>query len=147
MLHAAAMIPGTCAALATWADLTRVTVRHLGPATVVAPFDRKRAWAIKERWARAALDRLGIDVRIHRPYDVAAAARGALLVHLDQQTLLAPLLYSVAQCDIIPFMTHGELALWPRGEWRIRPGVVDLVFYPPVRTRGLGYGDRDRLVA
>lgn len=52
-----------------------------------------------------------------------------------------------AQCDIIPFMSFGEYALWPRGEWRVRPGHVHCVAYPPVSTKGLTYADRDALVA
>ncbi len=52
-----------------------------------------------------------------------------------------------AQVDIIPFMSFGEWALWPRGEWRVRPGHVHCVVYPPVSTKGLTYADRDALVA
>jgi 1-acyl-sn-glycerol-3-phosphate acyltransferase len=51
-----------------------------------------------------------------------------------------------AQCDIVPFMTHGEWSLWPRGQWFIRPGTIDVVFYPPISTRGLGHADRHELV-
>jgi 1-acyl-sn-glycerol-3-phosphate acyltransferase len=51
-----------------------------------------------------------------------------------------------AQCDIVPYLSHGEYALWPRGQWKVRPGRVDCVLYEPISTRGLGYGDRDRLV-
>jgi len=51
-----------------------------------------------------------------------------------------------AQCDIVPYMSFGEWELWPRGEWRVRPGRVHCVMYPPVPTRGLTYADRDALV-
>lgn len=51
-----------------------------------------------------------------------------------------------SQCDIVPFMTHGEWDRWPRGQWRIRPGVVDAVLYPAISTRGLSYRDRDDLL-
>ncbi len=52
-----------------------------------------------------------------------------------------------AQCDIVPFMTHGEYALWPRGAWQVRPGRIDTTIYPPLSTRGLTYADRDDVVA
>jgi len=51
-----------------------------------------------------------------------------------------------AQCDIVPFMTFGEYELWPRGEWRIRPGRIEAVAFPAISTKGLTYADRDALV-
>jgi 1-acyl-sn-glycerol-3-phosphate acyltransferase len=51
-----------------------------------------------------------------------------------------------AQCDIVPYLSHGEYALWPRGQWRVKPGRVDCVLYEPISTKGLTYDDRDRLV-
>jgi 1-acyl-sn-glycerol-3-phosphate acyltransferase len=59
-----------------------------------------------------------------------------------------PILLAIeAQCDIVPFMTHGEWPLWPRGQWKVRPGTVDAVLYPPISTRGLTIDDRDDLLA
>lgn len=52
-----------------------------------------------------------------------------------------------AGATIVPFMSHGEWACWPRGARTVRPGVVDLVAYPPIPTRGLTYADRDDVVA
>lgn len=52
-----------------------------------------------------------------------------------------------AGATIVPFMTHGEYALWPRGSRRIHPGMVEVVTYPPIPTTGLTYADRDDLVA
>ncbi len=52
-----------------------------------------------------------------------------------------------AGATIVPFMSHGEYRLWPRGVRRPRPGLVDLVAYPPIATRGLTYADRDDVVA
>jgi 1-acyl-sn-glycerol-3-phosphate acyltransferase len=51
-----------------------------------------------------------------------------------------------AQCDIVPFMSHGEYALWPRGQWRVRPGRIDCTVYKPLSTKGLTYADRDDVV-
>jgi 1-acyl-sn-glycerol-3-phosphate acyltransferase len=52
-----------------------------------------------------------------------------------------------AQCDIVPYISHGEYALWPRGEWRVKSGRIDAVIYEPISTKGLTYDDRDRVVA
>lgn len=52
-----------------------------------------------------------------------------------------------AGATIVPFMTHGEYRLWPRGARRVQPGTVDLVAYPPLATRGLTYADRDDVTA
>jgi 1-acyl-sn-glycerol-3-phosphate acyltransferase len=78
---------------------------------------------------------ISIEGRRSRDGTLSPFKKGPVVLALD------------AQCDIVPFMTHGEYALWPRGEWRIRPGRVDTVIYPPISTRGLRYEDRDRLVA
>ncbi len=51
-----------------------------------------------------------------------------------------------AGATIVPFMTHGEYRLWPRGARWPRPGVIELVAYPPIPTRGLTYADRDDVV-
>jgi 1-acyl-sn-glycerol-3-phosphate acyltransferase len=51
-----------------------------------------------------------------------------------------------AQCDIVPFMSHGEWGLWPHGDWRVRPGRMHSVVYPAISTRGMRYEDRDDLV-
>jgi 1-acyl-sn-glycerol-3-phosphate acyltransferase len=52
-----------------------------------------------------------------------------------------------AQCDIVPFMSHGEWRLWPHGDWRVRPGRIHGVVYPAISTRGMQYSDRGELVA
>ena len=51
-----------------------------------------------------------------------------------------------AGATIVPFMTHGEYARWPRGAKVITPGEIELVAYPPIPTKGLGYEDREGLV-
>jgi 1-acyl-sn-glycerol-3-phosphate acyltransferase len=222
--------PTALAAMRTWASVAATTIARLGPAMAIAPFGLESAWRFQRQWATDVLLRLGIDVHVELRLEPQSRRKGALFVHLNQQTLLAPLLYAVslepcalvvnveyaalpfvgwtsiamggvpivrqrpsqakralarvrerivrgedfgisiegrrtrdgslgtfkkgavvlaleAQCDIIPFMTHGEYALWPRGEWRIAPGRVDVVVYPPIATRGLRYEDRDWLLA
>lgn len=51
-----------------------------------------------------------------------------------------------AGCEIVPFMTHGEYELWPRGSRRILPGAIDVVVYEPIPTAALTLADRDALV-
>ena len=52
-----------------------------------------------------------------------------------------------AQVPVIPVVMHGTMAIMPKGEWRIRSGIVDLHFLEPVPTTGLTYDDRDTLSA
>jgi len=47
-----------------------------------------------------------------------------------------------AQVPIVPISIWGAYEMLPKGEWRIRPGVVHVVIHPPVATRGLGIEDR-----
>ena len=48
---------------------------------------------------------------------------------------------------VIPFVIHGAKAVQGRHAFRINPGTIKIVFYPPIPTQGLGYGDRDALIA
>ena len=48
---------------------------------------------------------------------------------------------------IVPFLTLGARERLPHGEWRMRPGPVDVVLLEPISTKGLTYDDRDALVA
>jgi 1-acyl-sn-glycerol-3-phosphate acyltransferase len=222
--------PATARALADWASLSASTAARIGLATAIAPVAPRASRAIARRWAALNLRRLGIDVRVDDRSGLGPDPRGVLFVHLDQQTLLAPLVYFAAlpsefslivnvefaalpligwmtvaqravvivrqrpeqakralasvparlragenfgisiegrrtrdgalspfkkgpivlaieaECPIVPFMTHGEYALWPRREWRIRPGRIDCVLLPAIFTRGLGYERRDELL-
>lgn len=53
-----------------------------------------------------------------------------------------------AQCDIVPFLTHGEYLLWPRGSWSVFPGgKVDMTLLPSMSTVGMTYADRDQLTS
>lgn len=97
--------------------------------------------------ARGALRRVTERLRGGRTFGMSIEGRrtddGALSPYKKGAAVLA----IDAQCDIVPFMTHGEWDLWPRGSWRVRPGLVEAVLYPKVSTRGLRYEDRDALVA
>lgn len=50
-----------------------------------------------------------------------------------------------AGVPIVPTVIIGTLAVHPKGEWRVRPGVVDVHFLEPVSVEGLTYEDRDAL--
>ena len=47
-----------------------------------------------------------------------------------------------AQVPIVPISIWGAYEMLPKGEWRIRPGVVHVVIHPPVTTQGLRVEDR-----
>jgi 1-acyl-sn-glycerol-3-phosphate acyltransferase len=99
------------------------------------PSQAKRALERVVRQLRAG-ESFGISIEGQRTPDgtLSPYKKGAVVLAIE------------AQVDIVPLITHGEYALWPRGEWRIRPGRIDCVLYPPVTTRGLTYADRDRVV-
>ena len=97
--------------------------------------------------AKAALARVAERLRAGETFGISIEGRRTADGRLSPFKKGPVVLAIEAQCDIVPFMTHGEYDLWPRGEWRIRPGHVDLVVYPPIPTRGLTYVDRERLVA
>lgn len=52
-----------------------------------------------------------------------------------------------AGVPIVPTIIHGTLEVHPKGEWRVRPGHVDIHFLEPVPVAGLTYEDRDALAA
>ncbi len=52
-----------------------------------------------------------------------------------------------AQATIVPFVLRGARTLLPYGEWRLRPGCVEVEFLPLIRTNGLTLADRDALTA
>jgi len=48
-----------------------------------------------------------------------------------------------AQATVIPMVTSGGRDVMPRGEWRIRPGHIELRLLKSIPTRGLTYDDRN----
>jgi 1-acyl-sn-glycerol-3-phosphate acyltransferase len=51
-----------------------------------------------------------------------------------------------AQATIIPVVTTGGRDIMPRGEWRIRPGHIELRLLRSIPTRGLSYEDRNAVL-
>lgn len=50
-----------------------------------------------------------------------------------------------AQAPIVPVVVYGQLAVNPKGKFRVRPGTIHVHFLPPIESAGMGYEDRDRL--
>jgi 1-acyl-sn-glycerol-3-phosphate acyltransferase len=50
------------------------------------------------------------------------------------------------QATIIPVAVHGAREVMPRGEWRIRPGHIELHLLKAIPTSGLTYDDRDAVL-
>jgi len=51
-----------------------------------------------------------------------------------------------AQATIIPLAIHGARVVMPTGEWRIRPGHIEIHLLHALATKGLTYDDRDVLL-
>jgi 1-acyl-sn-glycerol-3-phosphate acyltransferase len=52
-----------------------------------------------------------------------------------------------SHATIIPMAVHGAHEVMPRGEWRLRPGHIELHLLPSIPTQGLSYEDRDTILA
>jgi 1-acyl-sn-glycerol-3-phosphate acyltransferase len=52
-----------------------------------------------------------------------------------------------AQTPVAPMALRGGRAVSRRGDWRIRPGVMEVVFGQPIPTAGLKLADADALAA
>ena len=101
----------------------------------------------KPEQARAAMAPIAARIRAGESFGMSIEGVRSKDGGLSPYKKGAAVLAIEAQCDIIPFMSFGEWERWPRGEWRVRPGRVHCVVYPPVPTKGLTYDDRDALVA
>jgi 1-acyl-sn-glycerol-3-phosphate acyltransferase len=51
-----------------------------------------------------------------------------------------------SKATIIPMALHGGPAIMPRGEWRLRPGHIDVHLLKAIPTQGLTLDDRNDLV-
>lgn len=51
-----------------------------------------------------------------------------------------------AQATIIPLAIHGARNVIPHGEWRVRPGHIEIHLLQSISTRGLTYDDRDAVL-
>lgn len=97
--------------------------------------------------ARRALHRVSRAIRAGDNFGISIEGRRSPDGELSPYKKGPAVLAIDAQCDIVPFMSHGEWPLWPHGDWRVRPGRIHGVAYPAISTRGMTYDDRDELVA
>ncbi|HVH43959.1 MAG TPA: lysophospholipid acyltransferase family protein [Labilithrix sp.] len=97
--------------------------------------------------ARRALARVSRAIRQGHNFGISIEGRRSPDGELSPYKKGPAVIAIDAQCDIVPFMSHGEWSLWPHGDWRIRPGRIHCVVYPAISTQGMRYGDRDALVA
>jgi 1-acyl-sn-glycerol-3-phosphate acyltransferase len=51
-----------------------------------------------------------------------------------------------AGADIVPFTINGAYDRLPRGDWRIHPGTIEIVFGETIPTEGLGKNDIEPLI-
>lgn len=104
-------------------------------------------WRQKPAQAREALVRVGDAIRGGDNFGISIEGRRSPDGELSPYKKGPAVLAIDAQCDIVPFMSHGEWSLWPHGDWRVRPGRIHGVVYPAISTRGMTYRDRDEVVA
>jgi 1-acyl-sn-glycerol-3-phosphate acyltransferase len=58
-----------------------------------------------------------------------------------------PFVLAIAsQCPIIPTIVHGSREVMAKGSFRVKKGVIDVHFLPPIETKGLTYDDRAELM-
>jgi 1-acyl-sn-glycerol-3-phosphate acyltransferase len=51
-----------------------------------------------------------------------------------------------AQKPVVPITILNSTIIQPPGSYRIRPGVIDVLFHEPIPTEGMSMEDRDRLI-
>lgn len=65
-----------------------------------------------------------------------------------RQLKKGPFILAVAAgVPIVPIILHGTMEITPKHKVTVRPGVIDVHLLEPVPTAGLGYDDRDQLMA
>lgn len=51
-----------------------------------------------------------------------------------------------SQATIVPLVVHGARDVMPKGDWRLRPGPIEVHLLEAISTRGLTYDDRDAVL-
>lgn len=103
-------------------------------------------WRQRPEQARRALKTVSQAIRDGDNFGISIEGRRSPDGQLSPYKKGPAVIAIEAQCDIVPFMSHGEWSLWPHGDWRVRPGRIHGVVYPAISTRGMTYVDRDVLV-
>lgn len=99
------------------------------------------------RQAKRQLARAVEELRRGETYCISIEGRRSPDGGLQPYKKGAVLLAMEAQVPIVPFVLIGARDRLPPGTWRIRPGAVHVVLLEAVSTQGLGYDDRDVLIA
>lgn len=134
-------VPG--ARFVTKAELFKVPVLSLGMRTVgmirIERENRKAAFGSYEQ--AAARIRSGTSVVVY-----PEGTRGHSYVLRPFKK--GPFVLAIASgVPIVPVVMHGQLDVMRKGDWRIRPGTIDLYFLDPVPTAGYDYDQRGELLA
>lgn len=137
----AAAMPGT--RFVAKAELFRIPVLSLGMRTVgmirIERENRKAAFGSYEQ--AAARIRSGTSVVVY-----PEGTRG--FSYTLRPFKKGPFVLAIASgVPIVPVVMHGQLDIMRKGDWRIRPGVIDLYFLESVPTQGYSYEQRGELLA
>jgi 1-acyl-sn-glycerol-3-phosphate acyltransferase len=127
----------------TKAELFKIPVLSLGMRTVgmirIERENRKAAFGSYEQ--AAARIRSGTSVIVY-----PEGTRGHSYVLRPFKK--GPFVLAIASgVPIVPVVMHGQLEVMRKGDWRIRPGVIDVYFLDPVPTAGYDYEQRGELLA
>ena len=99
------------------------------------------------RWqSRRALDRAVAQLRRGDSFCIAIEGRRSPDGRLQPYKKGPAVMAIRAGATLVPYLTLGAAERLPYGEWRVRPGDVEVRFLAPVSTAGLTYEDRERVV-
>src|SRR5262245_17120043 len=102
---------------------------------------RQWKWQAKRGIERAAA-RLARGERWLISIEGARSLDGDLLPYKKGPIVLA----LRSQATIIPTIVRGAREIMPRGEWRLRPGHIEIHLLESIPTRDLTYDDRDAVL-
>ena len=125
------------------AELRKIPIFGRGAEAVGTIFvDRKNRRAATQMYTEAAARiREGASVVVY-----AEGTRGDS--YALRQFKKGPFVLAItAGVPIVPVLIMGTREVMPRGQWLVKPGIVNMHFLEPISTAGLEYADRDRLVA
>lgn len=97
--------------------------------------------------AKAALQKLGAGLRSGNSFGVTIEGRRSVDGTLHPFKKGPVVIALEAGVPIVPVFVHGARECLPYGAWLPRPGRIEIVLLEEIHTTGLGYADRDRLLA
>ncbi len=102
-----------------------------------------RQWA---RQARRGVEKAAERMRSGRNFYMSIEGIRTPTPGLNPYKKGAVVLAIKARATIVPIVIHGAREILPYGEWRVRPGEVEVILCPAVPTSDLIYEDRNDLV-